>query len=345
MFSPNFQYTDKIVRNLTLIAEARAIILNASLIPKWEVTLRRDALLQSAHSSTAIEGNPLSLEEVTDLAAGRDIMVRRRDRQEVLNYLEALEKVPDFSKKVPFPSEDILKIHKTVTKETLDDPRDEGVFRKRQVQVVNRATSEVIFMPPPTAEVLGLTNAFLEWFNSPRVEEVEPVIQAGITHYEMVRIHPFIDGNGRTARIMATLVLYKRGFDVKRFFALDDYYDQDRPAYYGALRRIDPSTTDLTDWLEYFSNGVAVSIEAVKQKVIGISKDIKFIKEKGQIALTKRQMKIIEKIIESGKITNKDIREMFSVSDEASLKEISKLLDLEIIKGKGKGRSFHYVLK
>ena len=108
MFSPNFQYTDKIVRNLTLIAEARAIILNASLVPKWEVTLRRDALLRSAHSSTAIEGNPLSLEEVTDLAAGRDIMVRRRDRQEVLNYLEALEKVPELSKKVPFSSEDII---------------------------------------------------------------------------------------------------------------------------------------------------------------------------------------------------------------------------------------------
>mgnify|MGYP001617776974 FL=1 len=87
MFKPNFKYTDKIVKDLTLISEARTIILNSPLIPKWEVSLRRDALIRSAHSSTAIEGNPLSLDEVTDLAAGRDIMVRRKDKQEVLNYL------------------------------------------------------------------------------------------------------------------------------------------------------------------------------------------------------------------------------------------------------------------
>lgn len=94
MFKPNFRCTDKIVTNLTFIPESRAIILNSPLIPKWEVSLRRDALLRSAHSSTAIEGNPLSLEEVSALAAGRDIMVRRKDKQEVLNYLEALERIP-----------------------------------------------------------------------------------------------------------------------------------------------------------------------------------------------------------------------------------------------------------
>ena len=98
MFKPNFHYTHKIVRNLTLIVESRAIILNAPLIPKWEVSLRREALIRSAHSSTAIEGNPLSFEEVSALAAGRDIMVRRKDKQEVLNYLEALEKILELTK-------------------------------------------------------------------------------------------------------------------------------------------------------------------------------------------------------------------------------------------------------
>jgi Fic family protein len=269
MFNPNFHYSDKIVKNLAAIKESWSIILNNPLIVKQEVSLRRDALLRSAHSSTAIEGNTLSLEEVTDLAAGREIRAPRRDRQEVLNYLEALERIPEFSQKIPFTTEDFLKVHQTVTKETLEDRRDEGVFRNCQVQVVNRTTREVIYMPPPTAEVPGLVNDFLEWLNSSQVEEIEPVIEAGIAHYEVVRIHPFVDGNGRTARVIATMVLYKRGFDVKRFFALDDYYDQDRRSYYEALKRVDPRTLDLTHWLEYFSNGVAVSIEAVKQKVIG----------------------------------------------------------------------------
>ncbi len=344
MFKPNFRYTDKIVKNLTSIAESRAVILNSPLIPKWEVSLRRDALLRSAHSSTAIEGNPLSLEEVSALAAGRDIMVERKDKQEVLNYLEALERIPDFAKRNPFTSKDFLKIHKMVTKETLEHPGDEGVFRNRQVFVGNRITGEIVFMPPPTEQVPQLVSGFFEWFNSQESNKIDPVIEAGIAHYEIAWIHPFIDGNGRTARIMATLIFYKRGFDAKRFFALDDYYDQDRRSYYSALKAVDQKTLDLTGWLEYFTSGVTVSIEAVKKKVIGLSKDIKILKEKGQIALNERQMKIVERIIEKGEITNRDVRNMFDISNRAALDEISKLLKMKVVREIGKGRSIRYVL-
>ena len=345
MFKPNFRYTNKIVRNLTLIAEARAIVINAPLIPKWEVSLRRDALLRSAHSSTSIEGNPLSLEQVSELAAGRDIMVRRKDKQEILNYLEALEKIPDFAKEINLKVDDFLKIHKIVTKETLENPGDEGVFRNRQVYVVNGATGEIVFSPPPTKEVPKLVKEFLDWFNSQESSEIDSVLEAGVTHYEIVRMHPFIDGNGRTARIIATLVLYERGFDVKRFFTLDDYYDKDRRSYYAALNKIDQNTLDLSEWLEYFTEGVMVSINAVKDRVIGFSKDIKILKERGQIALTEKQMKIVEWIIQNGKITNRDVRSMFKISDEGALKEIKKLLNLKVIKSQGKGRALHYILR
>jgi Fic family protein len=130
MFKPNFRYTHKIVNNLSKIAAARELILNAPLVPKWEVSLRREAIIRSAHSSTAIEGNRLSLEQVSDLAYGREVMATRRDRQEVLNYLEALAKLPEFAEKTPFTSKDLLKIHKIVTKETLENPEDEGVRKE-----------------------------------------------------------------------------------------------------------------------------------------------------------------------------------------------------------------------
>jgi len=93
MFKPNFRYTDKIVNHLTQIAVARDLILNSPLVPKWEVELRREAIIRSAHSSTAIEGNRLSLEQVSDLAQGREVMATRKDKQEVLNYLNVLENV------------------------------------------------------------------------------------------------------------------------------------------------------------------------------------------------------------------------------------------------------------
>lgn len=343
MFEPKFTFTHRIVKNLTYIAESRAFILNSPLIPEWEISLRREALLKSAHSSTAIEGNRLSFEDVSALADGREVMARRKDKQEVLNYLEALDKISNFASRDPFTLNDLLEIHKIVTKNTLDYSQDEGVLRNRQVYVVN-GLREIVFMPPQTEEVLELIDEFLEWFNSPDTEEIDSVIVAGLTHYEMVRIHPFIDGNGRTARIMATLVLYKRGFDLKRFFALDDYYDHNREAYYTALQTVDPQTLDVTEWLEYFADGVAASIKTVRERVLGLSKDVKVLKERGQIALNERQMKIVEFIIKEGKITNRDVRMMFNLSNRAALDEISKLMELEVLKQEGSGRSVHYVL-
>jgi len=125
---------------------------------------------------------------------------------------------------------------------------------------------------------------------------------------------------------------------------LDDYYDQNRRSYYEALKGVDQSTLNLTPWLEYFTEGVAISIKAVRDKVLALSRDIKILKERGQIALTERQMKIVEFIIQNGEITNRNVRKMFRTSDRAALKEIRKLVDLEVIKPKGKGRSLYYIL-
>jgi Fic family protein len=344
MFLPTFRYTETIVNRLTFIAEAKTFISKSPLVPNWEVSLRKSAILRSAHSSTAIEGNPLTLDEVTALSEGREVMVRRKDRQEVLNYLEALEKISEFSSNTSFTIEDLLDIHKTVTVNTLNNPADEGTFRDRQVVIGNPITGEVTFRPPDTEEVLRLVTDFYKWFNAPETKEINPVIVAGITHYEIVRIHPFIDGNGRTARIMATLVLYRSGFDVKRFFALDDYYDHDRNGYYDALNSVDPDILDLTYWLEYFTEGFAVSIKSVKEKVLKLSKDIKLLEEKGQITLNDRQMKIVEIIVEKGKIANKDVQKMFQISHSSAYDELKKLLDLKVITSKGKGRSTHYIL-
>ncbi len=345
MFMPNFRYTNTIVKNLTHIAGAQAIIANAPLIPKWQVSLRRDALIQSAHSSTAIEGNPLTLDEVSELAAGREIMVNRKDKQEVLNYLEALERIPEFGEKDPLKKSDLLRIHKLVVKDTLDHPLDEGTYRNRQVVVRNLATGKITFKPPETEDVPRLVDDFLKWFKSSEAVELDPVLHAGITHYEIARIHPFIDGNGRTARIMASLVFYIRGFDVKRFFALDDYYDNDRKPYYDALKTVDPKTRDTTTWLEYFSEGIAVSVEAIRKKVIGLSKDIKILKQKGQIALTERQMRIVEILIKEEKTAIGRISTEFKITRQAALKEMNKLTEFEVIHLKGKGRGAYYVLQ
>ena len=129
-----------------------------------------------------------------------------------------------------------------------------------------------------------------------------------------------------------------------QFFCLDDYYDSDRPAYYKALQSVNQETLDLTNWLEYFVEGVDVSIEAVKERTVRLSNERLRKAKRGQIALTEKQMRIVEFINQNEKITTSDIARLFSISRQAALKEIEKLVKLEVVLPKGEKRGGHYVL-
>lgn len=347
MFTPNYKITDKILHHITEITLANEFIKNAQLIPKWEISLRRDALIHSAHSSTHIEGNSLSLEEVSQLALGRDISAIRKDKQEVLNYLNVLSNIKKYCPEKKCSINQLLRIHNDIVKKTMNRSEDEGEFRNRQVIVGykdNDGRIVVTFQPPKTTEVHKLVNNFLAWLNNSKTAFMNPILIAGIAHYEIVRIHPFIDGNGRTARVLATIVLVNSGFDTRRFFALDDYYDSDRIAYYDALKSVDPKTINITKWLEYFCEGVAISVNRVKEKVITLSGERKATASLEQIALNKRQMLIVETISKKGRITSREMQIMFKISAQAVHKEMRKLVEIRVVELVSKGRTSYYKL-
>ena len=347
-FVPKYTITEKILNNLTAIAAAREVIEQAHLVPKWEAKLRRQALMRNTHSSTAIEGNKLTLKQVEALAAGKDIAATKKDKQEVLNYFEALERIPELAEKGKIRSVDLLNIHRIVTKDVMQNSDDSGTFRNRQVFVGKRIfdgtgfKEEVEYMPPKTEEVPGLIGEFLGWLNLDKIWEINPVLLAGIAHYEIARIHPFIDGNGRTARLLATLILYLSGFDHRRIFALDDYYDRDRKSYYAALKTAQMNNGDITQWLEYFTTGILSSVEEARDAVLKVSSKRK--NGQAQIALTPKQMRIVEFINVNGKVTNRDLQGLFKISAQAVHKELVKLVELKVIKPVGEGRALHYIL-
>ncbi|MBI4680901.1 MAG: Fic family protein [Nitrospirae bacterium] len=349
-FKPKYTITEKILNNLTLIASAREVIEQSHLIPKWEASLRRQAKLRNTHSSTAIEGNKLTLEQVEALADGKEVIATDKDKKEVLNYLEALDRLHLFAGRGKIKVEDLLAMHKMVSKDVLRDNKHSGVFRDRQVFVGRRIfdgtgfKEEVDYMPPPTKDVPHLVREFIDWLNLDKTGEINPVLLAGIAHYEIARIHPFIDGNGRTSRLFATLILYLSGFDHRRLFALDDFYDRDRQAYYAALKTAQKNNNDITKWLEYFTTGVAYSVNEVKEAVLKLGSKKKLI-SKTQVSLTDKQMKIVEFINAHGKATNKDLQKLFNISAQAVHKELAKLVEVKVIKPQGKGRSLYYVLE
>jgi Fic family protein len=346
-FKPKYTITEKILNNISQIMAGREVIEHSNLIPKWELKLKEEARIHNAHSSTSIEGNKLTLEQVAALSENKEVVATEKDKKEVLNYLKALDAIPGYAGKKTIDTKLFLRIHKAIIIDTLGDNNDCGVFRDRQVFIGRRVLDgtsfkEIVeYMPRETKDVPRLVAEFLDWLNSDKIKEVNPVILAGIVHYEIARIHPFIDGNGRTARLMASLIFYKSGFDHRRFFALDDYYDDNRSAYYAALKTAQTSKGDITKWLEYFTDGVLYSINKVKDFItkIGLSPKIG---EDERIELTQKQIKILERIKEKGRVTNKDLRDMFGITRQAMLKEISKLINAKLIELVGRGRSAYY---
>ncbi len=328
----------------------REVIEHSRLIPKWELKLKKEARIHNAHSSTSIEGNRLTLEQVAALSENQEVVATEKDKQEVQNYLKALDAIPEYAREKNIEIKLFLRIHKTITFNTLQNNEDCGVLRTRQVFVGRRVFDgtgfkEIVeYMPPKTKDVPRLVSEFLDWLNSDQTTAITPIILAGIMHYEIARIHPFIDGNGRTARLMAALILYKSGFDHRRFFALDDYYDENRPAYYAALKTAQNNNSDITLWLEYFTDGVLYSINKVKELITKIGLSPKLGTEE-RIELTQKQIKILEKIKEKGKVSNQDLRAIFDVTRQAILKEMTKLIQADLIELVGKGRNAYYKFK
>lgn len=350
MFKPQYTLTNKIVSMLTAVAEARAVIERAKLLPKQELRLRRQALIRMSHSSTQIEGNQLNLHQVEVVYARKKVDAPNRDIYEVQNYLKALRYIEQVvQKKLPFSGRVVLKIHKLVTDKTLPDLQC-GTYRARQVYVVRRRLGmpqEVVYTGPEAKKVKKLMAELIAWIQESEKQDVHPVIVAGVLHQEIAAIHPFTDGNGRTARALATLVLYQRGFDFRRLFALEDYYNKDRQAYYTAINvgeNYQKRKTDITPWLEYFVKGFREEIDNVKTRVASLS--LRKIDDTlhTQIYLNKTQMKILEFLDQMSRIAVSDVVDILACPKRTAQAHLQRLKKLKIIKQVGKGPASAYIL-
>jgi len=373
MYQPKFTITNKILKHIGIFEAAREVIIHAPLVPAWEAKFREEALIRTVHHGTHIEGNALNYTEAAKIVSGQEVVGRDRDIQEVLNYRRVLEFIDrfhtaqtqtgnggfvnsdervaenDLIKRVngKITEEILLYVHQLTTERMLSQEQI-GSYRKIQVVVKNNQTGEITFRPPPAIEVPYLVQALLDYLSIATSETVHPAIKAGITHYELVRIHPFLDGNGRVARATAQLVLFLEGYDTKKFFALEEYYDRDALHYYEALQQVEKNGGDLTSWLEYFSEGLSIELTRIKEKVQSLSRDLKLKEELGgkQLALTPRQIKLLEYIQNTGFLQNKAFFELFPmVSEDTVLRELKDLLEKGIIKKEGITKGARYVLR
>jgi len=357
MYKPTFNINNKILRFIGRIEASKEIIENAPLVPAYEAKFRQEAIIRTVHHGTHIEGNALDTGEVAAVLGGSDISARDRDVQEVLNYREVLkyidrsQRLQRSQKSQTYSEKDLLTIHRLTVEKVLADDRA-GKFRSTQVVVKNSKTGEISFKPPEADKVKGLVGDFLDWLNGKEAEDVHPVLKAGITHYVLVYIHPFVDGNGRTSRAFATLVLFREGYDIKKFFSIEEYFDRNAKRYYETLQEVSNQKVDslsersLTHWLEYFCEGLAEELEMVKQRVQKLSLDTKLKGRTGQIVLSERQVKLVEYIEANGSINNRQWRSILrDFSDDTILRDLKDLQKKKLVKKKGSTKGAVYVLR
>ena len=334
------------------IAEIKSLVSHIPIMPKQELKLRREALIRMIHSSTSIEGNILNRYEVKKVLANEKVDAPERDIFEIKNYRDAIHYISKFvEKKHKITIKTILEIQGLVTKNILTQDKC-GHFRKGNVYVVSKRGNKIIkvsYTGPKDKQVPKLVKNLVVWLRKTAEENICPVIVAGIAHSEIAAIHPFADGNGRTARLLATLILYQRGYDFRKLFALEDYYNQNRPAYYKAIHLgknyQERLKADSTNWLEYFINGFRAEMINIKDAVIPLSLDTKMKgKIGGQVYLDKNQIKIVDFVMTMGKITSVDVKDIFNIDKRTAQRYINEILKTKIIRKEGKGRASFYVL-
>jgi Fic family protein len=348
MFEPKFHITNSILRSIGIIEACREIIDHAPLLPYYEREFQKEALVRAVHYGTHIEGNELNLSQAEKVLEGKEVLARDRDIQEVINYRKVMEYIGHLSEKEGLViDESLIKELHRLTVDKILTPEKVGNFRDTQVVVKNSQTGEVTFRPPPSTAIPHEMEEFLQFINDKQIQDIHPVLKAGIVHYELVRIHPFVDGNGRVARALSTLFLFLEGYDIRKFFSLEEYFDSDALDYYDALRSVEKADYDMTQWLEYFTKGLSIELNKIKEKVENISIDAHLREKLGgkPIMLTERQIKIIEYIQKIGYLQNKAFGTLFPmVSEDTILNELKGLVNNGIIKKTGVTKSARYVM-
>lgn len=347
MFNPTFRITPEILQNVSRIETARTLVESSPLLPVYERHIKNDAVIRSVHHSTHIEGNPLPFMQVKRVLDGRedDVVAKPRDVQEILNYRKVVDFIDSISrdKGLTLINQDVIKKIHSLIVDKLVTTEEQGRYRTGLVTIRNSVTGEISYAPPRPEYIQGLMNDLSGWLDSEVFKKIHPVLRAGIILAEVARIHPFFSGNGRTSRAVSTLSLYIDGYDIKRFFSFDEYFDKDAPSYYQAIQTYQSATDDLTFWLEYFTEGMAIELDSVKERVLKLSRETKIRRQHGPVLLNERQEKILEYLQDYGRLSNSDFKKLFpEISDDTILREISSLIKRNLILKRGKTKSSYY---
>ncbi len=273
-FNPVYTINPAIAKHLMRIEAAKEKVGFLPVNPTVLASLRETAKLYTTHYSTMIEGNQLKPEEVKEvIKLEGHFPGRERDENEVKGYYAALAQLEQYAAQIYSVTE---KVTQTLQALVMSDGRSRvklTPYRDGQNVIKNSGTGTIVYMPPESKDVPGLMRNLVSWIKENN--ELPCPIVAGIAHYQFATIHPYYDGNGRTSRLLTTLILHLGGYDLKGLYSLEEYYAKNLLGYYRAISigtshnyYFGRAESDITYWVEYFTEGMSFAFEKVVAQMI-----------------------------------------------------------------------------
>lgn len=342
MFQPHFIITSRLLAGVKRIAELVTELNNKHFSSVVRYDFERKAREVSAYASTSIEGNPLPLTEVKRILKNTPLHIRDTER-EVLNYNKALLYLNALIEKdvPPLTLPLILKIHGIVMDGLMLKSRV-GRVRKEPVFVNDVRTGQPIYLPPDHQDAGALMRDLVR-FAVENKDRIDPLIIAGIFHRQLVIIHPFIDGNGRTARLATKALLAQMGLNTFNLFSFENYYNKNVTKYFQNVGLVGnyydlQKTIDFTQWLEYFTGGII-------DELLRVGDELTHAEVTPQRELKPHHQAILSAIKKHGFIRDSDYAKLTSRARPTRNLDFRKLIELELIVRQGKGRGAFYILK
>jgi len=333
MFKPTYRITPFLIKCLEQIAAQKVFIDQIGRKSPLKTSVARDSFNRSVHSSTWIEGNLLSLAQVAALSADKDIVAQEKQKREVRNCIKALRWVLQ-QRGSALSEEKLLKLHGMMIKGLLPQERC-GWYRDIQNYIVN-AKGQIIFTPRMPLKVKqGMQDLFV-WLKQHRSEH--PVIRSAIFHHEFVSIHPFVDGNGRVARVASQWILFVDDYDPLWTLGLDEYFAQDRTKYYDMIQQTRDMDSDYTYWIEYVAKGLLEAIQRVSKR---IREEVRKYK---QITLTPKQNELLNLLEKNGTLGSAEICKQMKINRARVHQLIAPLVKCGIVTKEGTTRAVKYIL-
>ncbi len=301
---------------------------------------------KEAARSSEIEGTQATIIDVIKSEAQIESRFPQ-DVERIVNYIHAMEYGLKRLETLPLSLRFIREIHKVLIGGTMDAPgKTPGEFRISQNWIGGGSPNTAKFVPPTHTEMNRCLDDFEKFLHT--TDEYPPLIKAALAHAQFETIHPFPDGNGRTGRLLTTFYLCKLGIIERPVLYLSEYFLNNQKTYYGSLNSYHQKNADVSGWLDFFLDGVAIiAAEAIEaSKKINILRQTDTIKIQSLGRRTKTGMTVLENLYRLPIVSVKKVEEWTELSRPQANDLVKKLVELEILEQRDKdieyGREFWY---